>query len=94
MSSFIKKILNLVLKSLYNDLVQEMKNAFFNLFIFKKDGSKILPSFILVGYQKGKHKEQVKTMKGTLENVQKAKTIRDNVVDIDRIRRLHNKYKR
>ena len=37
----------------------------------------------LLGYQKGKHKEQVKTMKGTLENVQKAKTIRDNVVDID-----------
>ena len=31
-----KKILNLVLKSLCNDLVQEMKNAFFNLFIFKK----------------------------------------------------------
>jgi hypothetical protein len=48
----------------------------------------------LLGYQKGKHKEQVKTMKGTLENVQKAKTIRDNVVDIDRIRRLHDKYKR
>ncbi len=48
----------------------------------------------LLGYQKGKHKEQVKTMKGTLENVQKAKTIRDNIVDIDRIRRLHNKYKR
>ena len=48
----------------------------------------------LLGYQKGKHKEQVKTMKGTLENVQKAKTVRDNVVDIDRIRRLHAKYKR
>lgn len=46
----------------------------------------------LLGHQKGKHKEQVKTMKGTLENVQKAKTIRDNVVDIDRIRRLHDKY--
>lgn len=50
--------------------------------------------FYLLGYQKGKHKEQVKTMKGTLENVQKAKKIRDNIVDIDRIRRLHNKYKR
>ena len=30
----------------------------------------------------------------TFENVQKAKTVRDNVVDIDRIHRLHNKYKR
>ena len=48
----------------------------------------------LLGYQKVKHKEQVKTMKGTLENVQKAKIIRDHVIDIDRIRRLHNKYKR
>lgn len=48
----------------------------------------------LLGYQKGRHKEQIKTMKGTLENVQKAKTIRDNVADIDRIHRLHNKYKR
>ncbi len=48
----------------------------------------------LLGYQKGKQKEQIKTMKGTLENVQKAKTIRDNVVDIDRIHRLHDKYKR
>ena len=48
----------------------------------------------LLGYQKGKHKEQVKTMKGTLANVQKAKTIRDNIIDIDRIRRLHDKYKR
>ena len=48
----------------------------------------------LLGYQKGKQKEQIKTMKGTLENVQKAKAIRDNVADIDRIRRLHDKYKR
>lgn len=48
----------------------------------------------LFGYQKGKQKEQVKTMKGTLKNVQKAKTVRDNVVSIDRIKRLHNKYKR
>lgn len=48
----------------------------------------------LLGYQKGKQKEQIKTMKGILENVKKAKTIRDNVVDIDRIRRLHDKYKR
>ena len=48
----------------------------------------------LLGYQKGKHKEQVKTMKGTLENAQKAKTIRDNVVDIGRIRWLYDKYQR
>lgn len=48
----------------------------------------------LLGYQKGKQKEQIKTMKGTLDNVQKAKTVRNNVVDIDRIRRLHDKYKR
>lgn len=33
-------------------------------------------------------------IQGTLENVQKAKTIRENVVDIDRIRQLHDKYKR
>ncbi len=48
----------------------------------------------LLGYQKGRHKEQTKTMKGTLENVRKAKTVRNNVVDIDHIRRLHDKYKR
>ncbi len=54
----------------------------------------VMSVLYLLGYQKGKQKEQIKTMKGTLENVQKAKTIRDNVADIDRIRRLHNKYKR
>ncbi len=48
----------------------------------------------LLGYQKGKQKEQIKTMKGTLDNVKQAKTVRDNVIDIDRIRRLHDKYKR
>ncbi len=48
----------------------------------------------LLGYQKGKQKEQIKTMKGTLNNVKQAKTVRNNVVDIDRIRRLHDKYKR
>lgn len=48
----------------------------------------------LLGYQKGKQKEQIETMKGTLENVRKAKTVRNNVVDIDRIRQLHDKYKR
>ena len=48
----------------------------------------------ILGCRRGKETEQVKTMKGTLENVQEAKTIQDNVVDIDRIRQLHNKYKR
>ncbi len=48
----------------------------------------------LLGYQKGKHKEQVKTMKGTLENVQKAKRSRDSLADPERVKRLHDKYKR
>ncbi len=48
----------------------------------------------LLGYQKGRQTEQINTMKGTLKNVQKAKTVRNNVIDIDRIRRLHEKYKR
>lgn len=67
---------------------------FFSAVVYKKSERTFFRFSLLVGYQKGKHKEQVKTMKGTLENVQKAKTIRDNVVDIDRIRRLHDKYKR
>ena len=48
----------------------------------------------LLGYQKGKQKEQIKTMKGSLEHVQKAKIIRNGITDSDRIHRLHNKYKR
>ena len=48
----------------------------------------------LLGYQKGKHKEQVKTMKGTLDNVKTAKNSRDSLADPERVKRLHNKYKR
>lgn len=48
----------------------------------------------LLGYQKGKQKEQVKTMKGTLENVKTAKNSRDSLADPERVKRLHNKYKR
>lgn len=47
-----------------------------------------------LGYQKGKQKEQVKTMKGTLNNVQKAKMARDKLSNPDYVKRLHNKYKR
>ncbi len=48
----------------------------------------------LFGYQKGRHKEQVKTMKGTLNNVQKAKMARNKLSNPDYVKRLHNKYKR
>lgn len=48
----------------------------------------------LLGYQKGKQKEQVKTMKGTLDNVQKAKMARYKLSNPDYVKRLHNKYKR
>ena len=48
----------------------------------------------LLGYQKGKHKEQVKTMKGILENVQKSKMARDKLSNPDYVKCLHNKYKR
>ena len=48
----------------------------------------------LLGYQKGKHKEQVKTMKGTLDNVKTAKNSRDSLADPKRVERLHDKYKR
>lgn len=48
----------------------------------------------LLGYQKGRHKEQTKTMKGTLNNVQKAKMARDKLSNPDYVKRLHNKYKR
>ena len=47
-----------------------------------------------LGYQKGKQKEQVKTMKGILENVQKSKMARDKLSNPDYVKRLHNKYKR
>lgn len=45
-------------------------------------------------YKLGEQWREIKTTKVTLTNVQKAKTIRDNVVNVDRIRRLHDKYKR
>ncbi len=48
----------------------------------------------LLGYQKGKHKEQVKVMKGTVDNVKTAKRSRDSLADPERVKRLHNKYKR
>ena len=48
----------------------------------------------LLGYQKGRHKEQTKTMKGALDNVQKAKMARDKLSNPDYVKRLHNKYKR
>ncbi len=48
----------------------------------------------LLGYQKGKSKEQIKTVKGTLDNVQQAKKFRDSLTNNERVNRLHNKYKR
>ena len=48
----------------------------------------------LIGYHAGKTKEQVKTMKGTLDEVKNSKKSRDTLSDSDRIKRLHNKYKR
>lgn len=48
----------------------------------------------LLGYRRGKEKEQVKVMKGTVENVKTAKQSRDSLADPKRVERLHNKYKR
>ena len=48
----------------------------------------------LLGYRRGKEKEQVKVMKGTVENVKTAKRSRDSLADPKRVERLHNKYKR
>lgn len=48
----------------------------------------------LLGYRRGKEKEQVKVMKGTVENVKTAKQSRDSLASLKRIERLHNKYKR
>lgn len=48
----------------------------------------------LLGHQKGKQTEQSKTLRGTLNNVQKAKNARDKLSDPDYVKRLHNKYKR
>ena len=48
----------------------------------------------MLGYRHGKEKEQVKVMKGTVDNVKTAKKIRDSLADPERAKRLHNKYKR
>ena len=54
----------------------------------------VLGILYLIGYHAGKTKEQVKTMKGTLDEVKNSKKSRDTLSDSDRIKRLHNKYKR
>ncbi len=48
----------------------------------------------LLGYQKGKQKEQIKTLKGTLDHVKEAKRARSGTADAGCIKRLHAKYKR
>ena len=48
----------------------------------------------LLGLQKGKQTEQIKTTKGTLTNVQKAKNARSKLSDPAYVKRLHDKYKR
>ena len=48
----------------------------------------------LLGYRRGKEKEQVKVMKGTVDNVKTAKKSRDSLADPERAKRLHDKYKR
>ena len=48
----------------------------------------------ILGYRRGKEKEQVKVMKGTVDNVKTAKNSRDSLADPKRVKRLHDKYKR
>ena len=48
----------------------------------------------ILGYQRGKETEHMKVMKGTVDNVKTAKRSRDSLADSDRVKRLHNKYKR
>lgn len=48
----------------------------------------------ILGYRRDKEKEQVKVMKGTVDNVKTAKKSRDSLADPNRVKRLHNKYKR
>ncbi len=48
----------------------------------------------MLGYRRGKEKEQVKVVKGTLEHVKTVKQSRDSLASLKRIERLHNKYKR
>ena len=47
----------------------------------------------ILGYRCGKEKEQVKVIKGAVDNVKTAKRSRDSLADPDRVKRLHNKYK-
>lgn len=54
----------------------------------------VLAILYAIGYRKGREKEQMQTVKGILENVKVAKKIRNDLSDNDRIKRLHNKYKR
>ena len=48
----------------------------------------------LFGYRQATQNAENKEMKGNFDAVHKAKNARTNVIDIDRIKRLHNKYKR
>jgi len=48
----------------------------------------------LLGYMKGKHNEELKTKGAVLDDVKKAKKVRDTLNDAGRINRLHSKYKR
>ena len=48
----------------------------------------------LFGYRQVAQNAENKEMKGNLDAVHKAKNARTNAIDIDRIKRLHNKYKR
>ena len=48
----------------------------------------------MLGYRRGKEKEQVKVMKGTVDNVKTAKRSWDSLASLKRVKRLHNKYKR
>ena len=47
----------------------------------------------MLGYRRGKEKEQVKVMKGTVDNVKTAKRSWDSLASLKRVERLHNKYK-
>lgn len=48
----------------------------------------------ILGYRRGKETEQVKVMKGAMDNVKTAKRSRDSLASLKRVERLHNKYKR
>ena len=48
----------------------------------------------MLGYRRGKEKEQVKVMKGTVDNVKTAKNSWDSLASLKRVERLPNKYKR